>query len=178
VVLLQPQYSDPAKLQELVLALRQYPEVEFVQADVRWLRRLSAILQLAQRGLWMLAVLLATGAILVVANILRLTIESRKEEITISSLFGASDSYIRRPFLYHGALYGFFGALLAITLLLVCKWALAVPLEQLNRLFDSRFSLLSISAEEMLIVLAVGFALGFTGAWLVVSKHLHTLRPK
>ncbi len=178
VILLQPQSTQPAILDALVTNLKQYPEVEFVQADIQWLRRLGAILKLAGRGLWLMAGLLALGVVLVVANILRLSITSRREEIEISSLFGASDAYVRRPFLYHGALYGVFGALMAIILLLVCKWILASPLEQLNRLFDSEYSLLSVTYESAITVIGAGFSLGLGGAWLAVSQHLHTLRPK
>ena len=178
VILLQPNSTQPELLENLVSRLKQLPEIEFVQADVQWLRRLGAMLQLAGRGLWLMAVLLALGVVLVVANILRLSIASRREEIEISLLFGASDAFVRRPFLYHGALYGIFGALLASILLLVCEWVLAEPLEQLNRLFDSEYSLLSVTYQNALLVLATGFSLGLSGAWLAVSQHLHTLRPK
>ncbi len=178
VILLQPDSTQPELLEELILKLNQRPEIEFVQADVQWLRRLEAILQLAGRGLWLMAVLLAVGVILVIANILRLSIASRKEEIEISALFGASDAFVRRPFLYHGALYGIFGALLASFLLLACEWVLAEPLAQLNQLFDSQYSLLTITIVNALLVLAAGFGLGLFGAWLAVSQHLLTLRPK
>ncbi len=178
VVLLQPQLDDPELLQDLVKRLQQYPQIEFVQADLEWLQRLSAILKLAERGLWVLALFLATGAVLIVANILRLSIESRKEEIAISSLFGANSNYIRRPFLYHGSLYGLGGAILAVAIVFICKWTLSAPLEQLNHLFDSRLSLLDMTLYESLLVLLLGLFLGLTGAWWVVSKHLHTLEPE
>jgi len=178
VILLQPQFTQAEKLQTVIAYLQQRPEVEFLQADVQWLRRLDAILALAGHGLWLLAGLLALGVILIVANNARLSFASRKEEIEISSLFGASNAFIRRPFLYHGALYGFFGAVLAIVLLLACRWALATPLEQLNSLFDSDYSLLTITFQITLLVLATGFGLGLIGAWLIVSQHLLTLRPR
>ncbi len=178
VILLRTPYTQAEKLRILITYLKQRPEVEFVQADVQWLRRLGALLDLARRGLWLLAVLLGLGVILIVANILRLSIASRREEIEISSLFGASNAFVRRPFLYHGALYGFFGALLAIGLLLLSRWALAAPLEQLNSLFNSDYSLLAITLEDTFVLLVTGFGLGLTGAWLAVSQHLLTLRPK
>src|SRR5690606_33639495 len=93
---------------ELMVAasLEQLPEAALVQHDVQWRERLDTWLRFGGRVSWVLAVLLGLGALLVVGNTVRLDIQSRREEIGVLQLLGASDGFIRRPFLYLGAWYG------------------------------------------------------------------------
>src|SRR5690606_15761069 len=93
---------------ELALAgaLADLPEAELVQHDAQWRQRLDTWLRFGTRVAWVLAALFGLGALLVVGNTVRLDIQSRREEIGVLQLLGATDGFIRRPFLYLGAWYG------------------------------------------------------------------------
>ncbi|WP_309296858.1 cell division protein FtsX, partial [Enterobacter hormaechei] len=75
-----------------------------------------------------LSVLLGVGAALVVGNTVRLDIQARREEIGVLQLLGASDGFIRRPFLYLGAWYGLGAGAVALALIAAAGAALRVPL--------------------------------------------------
>src|SRR5690606_7307356 len=104
---------------EVLLAdsLRTLPEVELVQHDAAWRQRLDGWLRFGGRVAWVLAALLGLGALLVVGNTVRLDIQSRRDELGVLQLLGASDGFIRRPFLDLGAWYGLASGALALGLL-------------------------------------------------------------
>ena len=76
-------------------------------------------MRVVERGVLVLAGLLAAGVLLVVGNTMRLSVEGRRREIEIAKLFGATDAFIRRPFLYSGLLYGALGGVIAWLLVMV-----------------------------------------------------------
>ncbi|HET8700948.1 MAG TPA: permease-like cell division protein FtsX, partial [Nitrococcus sp.] len=92
----------PAQVSALVDGLAALPDVEQTRLDQDWLRRLHAIMQLLQRGTWIVATLLGITVILMVGNTIRLDIENRRDEVVIAKLIGATDTFVRRPFLYSG----------------------------------------------------------------------------
>src|SRR3546814_216472 len=101
----------------LAAGLEQLPEAELVQHDTQWRERLDGWLRFGGRVAWVLAFLLGLGALLVVGNTVRLDIQSRREEISVLQLLGATDGFIRRPFLYLGAWYGIGAGAIALGLL-------------------------------------------------------------
>lgn len=110
--------------------------------------------------------------ILVVGNTIRLAVMNRKKEIEVLTLLGATNAYIRRPFLYFGSIYGFLGALLACFSL----WMLMIYLQQgvskIAKLYYTHFHLIWISWENGLMLLALGGCLGFLAAYISVSLQL------
>lgn len=157
----------------LAAALRDLPEVEIVQHDAQWRRRLDAWLGFASRVVLVVALLLGVGALLVVGNTVRLDIQSRAEEVAVLRLLGATDGFIRRPFLYLGACYGLGAGVLALLVLMLAAHALAPPLAGLLASYGSEFVLLGPGAAGLLrFILGVVF-LGWLGAWLATGHHLH-----
>ena len=125
----------------------------------------------------MLAALLGLGALLVVGNTVRLDIQSRREEIGVLQLLGASDGFIRRPFLYLGACYGLFAGALALALLTATDFALREPLAGLARSYGSGFTLQGFApVQAAAIVLGAG-VLGWLGAGMVTGHYLRQTRP-
>lgn len=173
-----PQYTDPDQISRLLDKLKALPDVEMAQLDLQWVKRLSAILALAKRGIWLVAGLLGLAVLLVVGNTIRLEIQNRKQEIEITRLIGATNGFIRRPFLYSGFWYGLTGALLAWLLLQIAVLLLGGPVRQLAGLYDSSFRLQAFSLAEAVLLLMSGTALGLLGAWLAVSRHLGSLEPQ
>ncbi len=178
VVVVQPvSQADGQPTPALLSYLKQQPEIEIAQYDMKWLQRFQAMLELAQRGVLILAGILALTVLLIVGNTIRLSVNNRREEIEIYLLFGATNHYIRRPFLYSGFWYGVLGGLLAWGLVSIAFWLLQPPVKQLAALYNSQFELVLFNWQIALLLVSIGFLLGFGGAWLAVGRHLKGLQP-
>ena len=177
VVRPKPTHSDAAALETLKKEFQSMSEVEWVQLDLEWIKRLNAIVDLARRGVWLLAGLLALAVALIVGNTIRLAVLNRRTEIEIIKLIGGTDSFIRRPFLYVGLWQGLFGAVCAWALLALLLALIAGPVQELAALYGSRFELHGLSIEAGLSLLALGAALGWLGARLAVGRHLRAIEP-
>ena len=164
---------------ELLLAdsLKTLPEAERVQHDAVWRERLDAWLRFGGRAVLVLAALLGLGALLVVGNTVRLDIQSRREEIGVLQLLGASDGFVRRPFLYLGAWYGLAAGALALGVLAVAWMALRQPLADLAAEYGSSFALRGLDPLPALCVLVGAGLLGWLGAGLVTGHYLRQTRP-
>lgn len=164
---------------ELLLAdsLRTLPEADRVQHDAVWRARLDAWLGFGGRAVLVLAALLGLGALLVVGNTVRLDIQSRREEIGVLQLLGASDGFVRRPFLYLGAWYGLAAGALALGVLTLAWMALREPLAALAAQYGSNFALRGLDPVPALGVLLGAGALGWLGAGLVTGHYLRQTRP-
>lgn len=168
-----------AKGDDLLLAasLQNLPEAELVQHDALWRQRLDGWLRFGGRVAWVLAALLGLGALLVVGNTVRLDIQSRREEIGVLQLLGATDGFIRRPFLYLGAWYGLAAGALALALLTIAYLALRAPLAELATSYGSRFALNGVDPQQAGIVLLGATVLGWLGAGIVTGHFLRQTRP-
>ncbi len=161
----------------LANALQHLPEADVVRDDALWRQRLDDWLRFGQRVALVLAVLFGLGALLVVGNTVRLDIQSRSEEIGVLQLLGASDGFIRRPFIYLGAWYGLAAGALALALLAGAAAALQQPLAALAQSYGSRYQLSGLDWAHLLGVLAVATLVGWLGAWLVTGHFLRQTRP-
>ncbi len=172
VLIVRPRGDERA----LATLLEALPETDFVQHDAVWRDRLDRWLAFGGRAVWVLSALLGLGALLVVGNTVRLDIQSRREEIAILQSLGATDGFIRRPFLYLGACYGLAAGALALGLLTAAAFALDAPLHALAESYGSRFALSGVDPLRGLIVLAVASALGWLGAGVVTGHFLRQTR--
>ncbi|MDT8386052.1 MAG: permease-like cell division protein FtsX [Thiogranum sp.] len=170
-------HADADSAAALLERLRGLPEVEMAQLDLQWVRRFSAIVDIVRRSIWVAGALLGLAVLLVIGNTIRLEIQNRREEIEITKLIGATDAFIRRPFLYSGIWYGLGGALLAVVLLEVAFLQLQGPVRQLSGLYASSFALEALSFAEIGVLLSGGILLGLAGAWLAVGRHLADIEP-
>ena len=164
---------------EMILAdaLRQLPEADLVQHDALWRKRLDNWLRFGGRVALVLAGLLGLGALLVVGNTVRLDIQSRREEIGVLQLLGATDGFIRRPFLYLGVWYGLAAGALALALLTAAWIALRAPLAELAGSYGSAFALQGVDPLQAVIVLGAATLLGWVGAGVVTGHFLRQTRP-
>jgi cell division transport system permease protein len=161
----------------LAQSLQTLAEADLVQHDAGWRQRLDGWLRFGTRLAWVLAGLLGLGALLVVGNTVRLDIQSRREEIGVLQLLGATDGFIRRPFLYLGGGYGLAAGAFALGLLTAADLALREPLAELARSYGSSFVLQGFQLRSAaLIVLGAG-VLGWLGAGFVTGHYLRQTRP-
>jgi cell division transport system permease protein len=157
---------------ELAPLLAAVPGVDEVQHDAAWRERLERILALLRRVVLVLGCLLVLGAMLLVANAIRLDVMARREEISIVSLLGGSDAYVRRPFLYSGAIYGVCGALAAIALLWLIYVLVREPVAALAAAYAAEFRLAPPHPVASVVALAAGLALGWIGALVAATLQL------
>jgi cell division transport system permease protein len=127
---------------------------------------------LAARAALAFGVILGIGVVLITGNTIRVGIQGRRDEIEVAKLCGATDAYVRRPFLYSGALQGLLGAFVAVALVASVIALLSGPTETLTALSSSNMQLVNISTFSLISVLCVGAALGLIGAWIAVSAYL------
>ena len=161
----------------LVAALEALPETDLLQHDAAWRERLTGWMGFGERLTWVLAALFGLGALLVVGNTVRLDIQSRREEIGVLQLLGASDGFIRRPFVYLGAWYGLAAGALALGLLTLAALALRDPLAALARSYGSPFTLSGLDSLGAALVVLAATIVGWLGAWLVTGHFLRQTRP-
>ncbi len=178
VILVTPAQIDKAGLEALRARLAEMPKVEQAQLDLVWVERLGAILTLGDRFIFGLTVLLVLALLLVIGNTIRLHIENRRNEIEVIKLVGGTDSYVRRPFLYMGALYGIGAGLLAWLVLAYGLHWLNDAVIRLAGLYGSDFALTSVPLGDGLSLLLGAVFLGYIGAWLAVARHLSELAPR
>ncbi|MBL8509385.1 MAG: ABC transporter permease [Chitinimonas sp.] len=167
--------GNPATLEALSNRLKADPAVEHVQMDSEWARRLASFINLGREATVTIAALFGAGLLLVTANLIRMQILTRREEIEVSKLIGATDSFIRRPFLYFAALQGLLGGLVGLGLVAISLGRLATPVDQLAALYGEQFKLSLPQWHDLLMALAVVMALSLTGAIFSVRKHLRAL---
>jgi cell division transport system permease protein len=170
--------TDGHTVEALAKELEGMPEVDKAQSDLEWLRKFYGIMDVMSESSALVAVLLACAVLLVVGNTIRLEIQNRREEIEVSKLIGAPNSYVRRPFLYGGFWYGLIGGLVAWLILVLVLGRLQTPVMHLAGLYSSAYQLLSLGFFEVIKLLGVSSALGFAGSWLALFWHLREIEPR
>ncbi len=179
VILLSPRKDLTADaLTDLLQELTAMPQVDLVQLDLEWIKRLQGILGLIQRSLLIVAGLLAIAVVLIIGNTIRLEIENRRDEIVITQLFGATHAFIRRPFLYDGIWFGLLGGLLACTLIYAALRVLNEPVGRLIELYNSSFQPIYPGPSFIAALTLFAALLGYLGAWTAVSQRLHKIEPE
>jgi len=120
---------------------RKWTGVDLVQLDSAWVQRLEALLRFARIGLLLLAASVALVVLATVFNTVRMQALSQREEIAVARLVGATEGFVRRPFLYLGAITGSVATLVAIAVARVALVPLNSALASLARSYDAEFAL-------------------------------------
>lgn len=168
--------SSAAALQRLRDELAGWPKVAHVQLDAEWAQRLDAVIKLGRVALLLLATVLAFALVAITFNTIRLQILTQREEIEVATLIGATAGFIRRPFLYYGAVVGALGGVAACMFVWGATTVLNGALTDLSYLYGARWEVRQLTLSDSLSVLAFAAALGWLGAWLSVARHLSDAR--
>ncbi len=171
-----------ANTSETVILLREelanLPETDFVQVDTEWVQRFHAILDIVREAILIGSILLGTAIIVIIGNTIRLDIQNRREEIEVTKLIGASNAFVRRPFLWTGFWYGLLGGLLAIALVQYGVYLLQAPIARLAGLYQSGVDVLTFELREIGIIIGIGVFLGLTGSWSAAARHMRRIEPR
>jgi len=173
--------SSASTAQSMVLLqeeLGNIPEADIVQVDTEWVQRFHAILDIVRQAIVIGASLLGIAIVIIIGNTIRLDIQNRREEIEVTKLIGASNAFVRRPFLWSGFWYGLFGGLLAVGLVHLGLFLLEPTVARLAGLYQSSIVIMSLSAVEMLALLGTGIALGLVGSWSAAARHMRRIEPR
>lgn len=173
--IIHPKQTDAQTLDKLRDELGKLPTVEIAQLDSAWVYKLEALLRFGRISMIILAVLLGLALIAITFNTIRMQILTRHEEIEVTKLIGATDSFIRRPFLYFGALQGLLGGIVAWFVITFSLMLLNQQLIKLSQLYASQFTLHPLSPSDSLTLLMLPAYLGWLGAWLSVTRYLAKL---
>lgn len=172
----------PANTAESMTLLQEelgnLPEADAVQVDTEWVQRFHAILDIVRQAIAIGAALLGVAIIVIIGNTIRLDIQNRREEIEVTKLIGASNAFVRRPFLWTGFWYGLFGGLLALALVQYGLFLLEQPVARLAGLYQSGIVVLNLSGVEVLSILGIGVALGLIGSWFAATRHMRRIEPR
>ena len=162
----------------LVERIKARPEIDEVAVDFAWVDRLAALGELARRSLLVLAAFLAGATMLIVGNTVRAMVEEHQMTINVLKLVGATDAYVRRPFLYSGALHGLLAGLVALGLVALVVAALSQPVERLAQAYASSFKLAGLPATHAAILVAGATLLGWLGALIGLGFKLRQMQPR
>lgn len=158
--------------------LENLPETAYVQVDTEWVQRFHAILDIVRQAILVGSALIAAAIVVIIGNTIRLDIQNRRDEIEVTKLIGASNAFVRRPFLWTGFWYGLFGGLLAIGLVLGGIALLEAPVSRLAGLYSSGAEVLAFDPSEVGIVVGVGIGLGLAGSWFAAARHMRAIEPR
>ena len=148
------------------------PKVDQVNADFEWARRLGGWVQFGMRLLVALAMVLALAVGFIVAHLIRLQALTRKAEIEVSQLLGATAADVRRPLIYHGFLQGIFSGALAVGAAgALAAWA-GAQMQALAPAYATELKLVFLSPTEVGAVILGAGALGWLAAWLAAHREI------
>lgn len=177
-LIIQPSASaDTLTIKTLLAQLNAFDKVATAKMDTEWISRLFAILTIIERAIIIITLLFGFAVLLIVGNTIRLDIQNRAKEITVIKLVGATDAYIRRPFLYGGIWYGLLGGLLSWLIVMLSAALLSGPVQNLSLLYQAQINMITFTFSEFVLLVISSTTLGLIGSWIAVSKHLDEIEP-
>lgn len=176
-IIVEPAEADSFAVRNLLNSLQAMPEIEIAKLDTEWLERLYTIIEIARRGVIIVTILFACAVLLIIGNTIRLDIQNRYQEIIVTKLIGATDAFIRRPFLYGGIWYGLLGGIISWLIVEIGYLSISGPLQRLNLLYQSELNLITFSLHDFILLLTSSTLLGLTGSWIAVARHLNQIEP-
>jgi cell division transport system permease protein len=170
--------SGPEVLEGLRTEFAKLPKVDSVTVDAAWAKRLASLNSAGEKIVLLLTVVLGIALLAVIGNTIRLQVLTQREEIEVGRLIGATDAFIRRPYLYFGAMQGLVGGLLALGLALAGITWLAGSLSGIIALYAPDFRPQLWRPEAALLVAGGAALLGWLGAYASVSLYLTQIKPR
>jgi cell division transport system permease protein len=172
--------QDASRIDDLRSEIAKWPNIALVQADAGWARKVEAGVRIAQTVAVLLALMFGVAALAITFNTIRLQMLDRRGEIELSRLIGATDGYIRRPYLYFGGLQGILGGATALAIVVVATRALDRALADLAVAYGTPIGVPSVPVDYAAGFLGASALIGGTAAWVASSRHLwaRDLRPK
>ena len=167
-----PKDIKPENVQRLQQEMQQWDGIELAQLDAKWIKRLDTLLKLGQKAIFVLVALLGFALVAIIGNTVRLQMMTQLDEIEVSKLIGATNQFIRRPFLYAGTLYGLGGGLAAWLIVLGVVAFFNTSVTEIADSYASQFRLSMPNATITLVMLLSAVGLGWLGSFVAVTRSL------
>ncbi|MCI0411693.1 permease-like cell division protein FtsX [bacterium] len=169
-ITIRKEFQNKGSVQELVALLRNEKLVEDVEYDQEWIDRIQFIIRFVRIvGLFFGGILMFT-ATFSISNVIKLMVLSRKDEIEIMRLVGATNSFIKGPFLAEGILQGLLGGIAAVVSLYLLYFGIITKVSSLNAPFFTTDLLHFLSTQMVIAVIAGGMVVGFFGSFFSVER--------
>ena len=169
---IEPNNLDADNIANLQNELRQLEGVEDVLVDGAWMKRLNYLVLLGKQAMLIIASLLALLLLAVIGNTIRMQILTQQAEIELSRLIGATKGFIRRPFLYAGALYGLLGGLFALLITFAVIYVFNRSIAPIAAEYESSFLLNFPSFSVSTIICIISLLIGLVSAYFAASKSI------
>lgn len=173
---IQAKSTNPEELETLKTELQNIPGVEHALLNSDWAKRLSLLLKLGKEIILVIAILLAIALLVIIGNTVRMQILTQKDEIEVSKLMGATNSFIRIPFLYAGIFYGLLGGLLAIVMIAGVIGIFNFSVAKISSLYNSDFHLQVFDLQLYLGIVVFATFIGWLGSYLAVSRSIASIK--
>jgi cell division transport system permease protein len=164
-VRLKPGFRDPATVKSVAARVNTFAFIDDIRYGEEWIQKLYRLRTIAGIAGLVLGLAFASVSVIIIGATIRMAVLSRAKEISIMRLVGATDSYIRRPFLLEGFAKGVMGGLLALLL----TW--------LARLLIDRYIIETVFFDQRLAALGLlfGALIGLVGSAVSVGRHLRAV---
>jgi len=173
---IQAKSANPETLEALRNTLQNIPGVEQAILNAEWAKRLATLLSIGKKLIFFIAALLTIVLLVIIGNTVRMQILTQKDEIEVSYLIGATNSFIRTPFLYAGVFYGLFGSALAILMIAGMIQTFNYSVLEISRLYNGDFSLTLFNASLFLTVIGVAVGIGWIGSYFAVTRAINVVK--
>lgn len=173
---IQAKSADPETLETLKKSLQSIPGVEHAILNADWAKRLASLLSIGKKLVFFITALLAVVLLVIIGNTVRMQILTQKAEIEVSYLIGATNSFIRTPFLYAGVLYGLFGGLLSVLIVASIIKTFNYSIVELSSLYDSDFSLSILNIGLYVAIISLAAVIGWIGSYIAVSRAISAIK--
>lgn len=171
-----PAAHNKADLAQLSQQLATINQVDSVQLNKQWVDRLLAIINVAKRVVYALAVFLVLAVAVIVGNTVYFATQSRQQEIVVFKLVGANNEFIRRPFIYTGLWYGLLGSILAWFFISLSSIWLDRSLQHLALLYSSHWHFTGLTKNQVILLLIIGGLTGSISAYAAVNHYIKHCR--
>ncbi len=165
-------FATPASLKNAVSIVTQYPEVDSVQYGQDIIEQLYKVAQVIRIGGIILIVFLAGAELFIISNTIRLTVFARRREIQIMKYVGATNGFIRWPFIFEGMIIGFIGSGLSAFILWEGYKVVLMERAQAGLVFIPMIPLWPFIGYMTIMLLAAGIIIGILGSTISLRKYM------
>jgi len=175
-IIVKPSLNASAEnIEKLSQELQEIPSVEMAKVDMLWIQRLYSVVDFIKYTSIAISIFLIFTVLIVIGNTIKMLGQNFHDEIIVSKLVGASDGYVRRPFLYSGIIYGFSGAICAIFFVFIGILLLLPKLTEIAMLYQTELNLAVLGINDIFSLLLIGIILGLGGAWISANRLINSM---
>lgn len=170
-----PKSVNPNQIVILKSSLDRLEGVDQVVVDTGWVKKLNSLLHLANKAIFLASILLASMLTMVIGNTIRLQMTSHYEEIELSKLIGATNQFIRRPFLYSGFIYGLGGGLTAALSLKLIVIFLNQTVVEVEALYGTQFIIIDLTPLQYLSIVGSSILIAVAASFISINQSIKKL---